>query len=46
MPKDQLSTDHLLGIERERVIDDSGLFGHEIEAITNLVEILLENDKP
>ena len=34
------TTDYLLGIERERVIDVSGLSEEEISAITNLVEIV------
>lgn len=34
------TTDYLLGIERERMIDVSGLSEHEIAAITNLVEIV------
>ncbi len=34
------TTDYLLGIERERTIDVSGLSENEIAAITNIVEII------
>ncbi len=34
------TTDFLLGLERERVIDVSGLSEHEVSAIANLVDIV------
>ena len=34
------TTDYLLGIERDRVIDVSGLTDTEIAVLTNLVEII------
>ena len=40
-----VTTDYLLGIERKRIVDLSGLSENEIAAVMNIVEILQNNRK-
>ena len=40
-----VTTDYLLGIERKRTVDLSGLSENEIAAVMNIVDILQENRK-
>lgn len=40
-----VTTDYLLGIERKRIVDVSGLSEKEIAAVTNIVDIIQEQKK-